>query len=351
VNGLPSTTAQRGIGRFIAALLTLFFILPSGLLRAEKLELELEKKLSQLESLNTRLQEASDKGDNAAYESLRKEWEKVAGEVSQLKTELQGDKETRAKAIAYFNEGNGHLQAGRFPDAVASYQKSLELDRTNAQVYYNLGYGYLKLKKDSEARAAFQNAVKFNGNYTAAYIALGNIAERLREDTDALANYKKALETDDKEVKAYFGIGNVHLRAARYKEAETFYRQAVEVDSKHDDSWTGLGRALKELGRNDEALEAFQTAAGIKPRDARTHHFIAELRNKKGNHAGALEAAEKALSLDRTLAAAWYEKGFALMSLGRKSDAIIAFEQAKNDRNWRDIAEHQIKVCKGLIPK
>ncbi len=319
--------------------------------QAQDLQAELERKLAMLDSLNAQMQSASEKGDAELYNNLMKEWEMMKEEVSALKSKMQADKETQTKALAAFNEGNAHLKAGRYNEAVNSFKKSIELDPLNAQVYYNLGYAYLKLRNDAEAQEAFLKAVKYNANYTAAYLALGNLAERMKKDKDALSYYRKAIDLNDKEAKAFCGIGNIHLRNNRFKEAETYYQQAISIDSSYFDAWMGIGRAQKEQGKLDTALESFNKASEINKKDPKTFLFIAEIYNKNGKYQLALESVEKSIALDKNNAAAWYEKGVSLMGLNRKNEAISAFEQAKKDRNWREISEHQIKVCKGQIPK
>jgi len=55
------------------------------------------------------------------------------------------------------------------------------------------------------------------------------------------------------------------------------------------------------------------------------------------------------LKYKKNYAAAYYEKGFAAMSLGQKKSAKEAFEKAKSDRAWRDISDHYIKKIDGKI--
>ncbi len=314
----------------------------------EDIEAELKKVVAEIESVAQEMKAASDAQDPDRYDELKRKWDELNKQMEELKEKLQATLESDVRAGALFKEGRGHFMAGRYSAAVKSYKELLALDPSNATAFYMLGVAHQKLRDYDQARSAFEKAVQIDTSYALAHVALGNLAARQRDEQATLKYYRRAIELDSTQVKAYYGIGNVHLRAKRYEEAEAYYRHATELNPEYADAWIGLGRALTEQGRA-EAVPVLQRAVQINPRSWQGNHHLAVALNKQGAYLKALLAADNCLAYKTAYAAAWYEKGFALMNLGRKKEAVTAFEEAKKDRAWREISEHYIKKCKGLI--
>ena len=84
--------------------------------------------------------------------------------------------------------------------------------------------------------------------------------------------------------------------------------------------------------------------------EPRNHVYLAALAekyNRLGNYSEASTTAQAATSINPNYAAAWFELGWALENLGKKDQAISAYEKAMNDRTYRQSAEYQIKLLKG----
>ncbi len=58
------------------------------------------------------------------------------------------DKKTQASA--YYNLGNAHLQAQKYPEAVQSYVQSLKLNPNDQDAKYNLSYAIEKMKQQQQ---------------------------------------------------------------------------------------------------------------------------------------------------------------------------------------------------------
>jgi tetratricopeptide (TPR) repeat protein len=85
---------------------------------------------------------------------------------------------------------------GDFDDALADFNKAVELAPTNSVVYYNRGLIKRKMCDLNGAIADYSEAIKLNTNYTDAYRSRGG-AETILNDLDgALADFTVALQLE-----------------------------------------------------------------------------------------------------------------------------------------------------------
>ena len=90
------------------------------------------------------------------------------GDLENAKLELQEAarlnkiKTNRQQATFSMNTGIANLKAGRIDEAIAQFQKVVELLPAEAEGYLNLGKAFQAKGKKAEAAAAFQKAKQLN---------------------------------------------------------------------------------------------------------------------------------------------------------------------------------------------
>jgi len=78
-------------------------------------------------------------------------------------------------AEAYLNRGNTWFYAGRLDDALADYEKSLELDVAKPwAAWYNIGLARDAQKKPAEAQVAYRKALDLNPDF---YLAQQKVSD------------------------------------------------------------------------------------------------------------------------------------------------------------------------------
>lgn len=76
-------------------------------------------------------------------------------------------------AIAAYNQGNTLAEQGNINEAIAAYQRAIQLDPSNADAHYNLGY-WLNAQGDfAAAENAYWQAAKLNPFDAEVYYNLG----------------------------------------------------------------------------------------------------------------------------------------------------------------------------------
>ena len=117
-----------------------------------------------------------------------------------------------------------------------------------------------------------------------------------------------------------------------YKLAENFFRQAIDLDRNFPDGYSGLAmaelrsatifrtRGLAEAQSSAERLARFPVA--LDGNNAFAHSCLSFALFGRGDHRGALAAADRALALSPNLASGYFQRGTALIYSGRPQEGI-----------------------------
>ncbi|MCB2198146.1 tetratricopeptide repeat protein [bacterium] len=332
--------------RIVLLLLAVILVAASASQALAQMPPEIEEKMARLNELNNLMQTASQED----YDKFKSEFDSLKAEVDAMVAEFNADKEAKAKAISSYNKGNDALRARRIDDAIRNFRESTQLNPMEPRAQYSLGIA-LQMKRDYDgALEAFRQASSLDQSYIKAFYAQGVILTRMRQFDDAVEVLRKAVsvpnaDADDKS-KAFNALGLAFYRQKNYDQAISAYQQATQVDETNDEAWFNLGKAYGEKKDFSSAIEPLQKAVNLK-RDARYLTALAEKFNRLGQYNDAATNAGAATGVNSNYAAAWFELGWALENMGKKDEAISAYEKAMKDRNYRQSAEYQIKLIRG----
>ena len=95
---------------------------------------------------------------------------------------------------AHNNLGNVLAGRGQVDEAIAHYQKALEIKPDYAEAHNNLGNALAGRGQVDEAIAHYQKALEIKPDYADAHNNLGNALAGRGQVDEAIAHYQKALE-------------------------------------------------------------------------------------------------------------------------------------------------------------
>jgi tetratricopeptide (TPR) repeat protein len=229
---------------------------------------------------------------------------------------------------------------GRDEEALAAFEKAVELDSENASNWSLKGEALAGLGRDEEALAAFEKAVALDPDDAKTWWWKGLCLANLGRHEEALVAFEEASELDPDNADTWWWKGNALSTLGRHEEALAAFEEASELDPDNADTWCLKGNALAGLGRDEEALAAFEKAVELDPDNADTWCLKGNALAGLGRDEKALAAFEKAIELDLDNNDNWWLNGQALASLGRHEEALAAFEKAveldpDDANNWR----------------
>jgi tetratricopeptide (TPR) repeat protein len=157
------------------------------------------------------------------------------------------------------------FQKGQVDDAIAQYQKALEINPNYVAAHYNLGNALFQKGQLDEAVAQYRKAVEINPNDAEAHINLGNALFQNEQLDEALAQFQKAIEINPNDAETHYNLGNALFQKGQLDEAVAQFQKALEIDPNSFATHYNLGGALFQKGQLDDAITQFQEVLRLKP--------------------------------------------------------------------------------------
>lgn len=184
--------------------------------------------------------------------------------------------------MAYNNIAISLLQKGKTDEAIAHYNKALELDPNYGEGHYNLANALLRLGRTEEAVAHYEKALEIYPKNISARYNLASVLVQSGRVEEGMAHYRKALELNPRNAAAHNNLGTTLLRLGRVDEAAAHYRQALALDPNNAQANYNLANTLVPKGRLDEAIQHYRRALQSNPRDAAAHDRLSKVLRQLG---------------------------------------------------------------------
>lgn len=274
--------------------------------------------------------------------------------------------------LAWYNKGLSETKLGQFNEAIASFNRALNLDAQNSLALVGSCQALTNLGRLYEAIAACDAAIKANSNWgdsspAIAWYHKGLAQQKNGQIQEAIASFDQAIATNPKDADIWvthgqalalvgkpaqasisfefavklspnYSLALAHQSATfnklgKYKEAQTASEQAIQGDNRWGDitpalAWEQRGIAVAGMGNYEEGLASIERAIALNPNHAEAWNNRAVTQWYLGRYSDALASSDRATTINPKYAQAWFNKGRILKSLERYSPALTAYNQA-----------------------
>lgn len=194
--------------------------------------------------------------------------------------------------------------ATQLEDAVAQYERAVELDPTYALAYaakarllidaVSGGVSGAKAEQAfADADAALEQATRLAPDLAATRIARGYLLMLRDFDwRDAEAELKRAVELAPDDGDALYMLGLVRASQGDLVQAVELTRKALALDPRNAYEYRWLASYLMPLGRLDEAEQAIGKAIELEPKGVYNHHLLAIVKVLRKDPAAAGKVAD-----------------------------------------------------------
>jgi len=134
-----------------------------------------------------------------------------------------------------------------------------------AEAHYNLGFAHHRRGNLGEAMAAYERAVDLSPGYVRAQTNLGAIYRDQGRFTVAAEALEKALESDPRSVATLNNLGLTYSSMGRNEAAIEMYERALRIDAGVAEIWLNLGLSQRDVGLREEALQSLSRALLLDP--------------------------------------------------------------------------------------
>lgn len=171
------------------------------------------------------------------------------------------------------NSGEAHFTQGRIwgaklnnLEAAKSYQKAIDNGYDKAFVYRNLGNRLMALERTPEAIAAFEKAIELDPSTIYNNTLLGVLYNDIGKPQEAMDHYNKILAGQPNNYQGNYYKANLLFEQKQYEEAIVLYKKALQVFKNNDPgSAYKIGQAYLNLGNREEAEAAWHAADKMQP--------------------------------------------------------------------------------------
>jgi tetratricopeptide (TPR) repeat protein len=175
-------------------------------------------------------------------------------------------------AAAHANLGLALAELGRWPEALASYDRALVLKPDHAVAWSNRGNALERLGRAPAALASFDRALDLRPDLAEAHLNRGSLLRGLNRWDEALASFERAVAQKPGLAEAWSGRGLVQTQRRQFDAALESFERALALAPGMVEAHVNRGVLFGEMGRPDEAIAAF-TSATLQDTESAAAHF------------------------------------------------------------------------------
>ncbi len=185
--------------------------------------------------------------------------DEVAGEVGSDNQEVKKEIKLPENMASeeYYKHGLETIKKGGFDEAIAAWEKALELNPTMFDAYEKLGKAYYTQGKFDKAGQVYRKEIELKPDDPMVYFSLGVVYRMNEQYEDAVNMQQKAISLNPQLASAYNELGLIYCKQRKLDEAIDAHKKALELDPKLGTAHNYLGVVYLLKGMSSEAEEQF----------------------------------------------------------------------------------------------
>jgi tetratricopeptide (TPR) repeat protein len=237
--------------------------------------------------------------------SVSEEKKKISPELGERLTRLEEKLEDMRRlgfvtdVRTAFLRGNYFYNQGKYDEALADYNRSLELRPDNPAILNNRGRTYDELGRYDEALADYNRSLELKPDDPVTLNNRGITYHKLKRYDEALADYNRSLELRPDNPITLNNRGSTYDELGRYDEALADYNRSLELRPDNLTTLNNRGSTYAKLGRYDEALADYNRSLELRPDYPSAIYNLACIFSLWGKTDDALAYLEKAIKMDK----------------------------------------------------
>jgi tetratricopeptide (TPR) repeat protein len=184
---------------------------------------------------------------------------------------------------------------GQLDEAIACFEKALEIDPNSAEIHSNLGSALALAGRNDEAIDHYRKSLAIRPNSVPTHNNLALILVRQKKFDEAIDHYLNSLKLDPQIVETYGYLGDALRSVGKLEDACGLYRKALELQPEWAQMHNNLAIALTQLGKFEEAISHWRKAVELDPQIAEAYRNWGGVSYIQGRRAEALELWQKGI--------------------------------------------------------
>ncbi|MXZ01810.1 tetratricopeptide repeat protein [Candidatus Poribacteria bacterium] len=181
---------------------------------------------------------------------------------------------TGQKAIQRFHNSIGNTQPS---DKILDSADTTFL----ANVHANLAMAYEDIGQLEQAIAQYQKSLELIPTKSALHRDLAGVYWKMRRYTEAEPHYKRVAADEPTDVQVVYRLGLIFLTKGDYETAIARFEKVIEFDSEHVRAYEAMGIAYQEIGDISAAIDAFEKVLQLESDNEKILEMLKQLRQRK----------------------------------------------------------------------
>ena len=181
---------------------------------------------------------------------------------------------TGKKAIQLFHSTLGKSQPS---DEIRDSERLTFL----ANVYANLAIAYEDIGQLEQAIAQYQKALELLPMKSALHRDLAGVYWKMRRYADAESHYKIVITDDATDIQVVYRLGLIFLTKEDYEAAIAQFERVIELNSAHIRAYEAIGIAYQEIGDISAAVGVFEEVLQLEPDNRNALEMLKRLRERQ----------------------------------------------------------------------
>ena len=182
--------------------------------------------------------------------------------------------ETKSSKETHHELGIAYLDAKMPTEAIAEFQKAIDLDPDFIASHISLGTLYLEMGQLDDAENAAKEALRIDADSQSARQLLDDIEQARPVRPEPEPTKQTDTPTDPSDTKQDLERGLVFLNSRQYDQAAAAFKRVIKADASSVEAHYGLGQAYLEIGAFDDAKTAADTVLRLNPNHQKAHELI-----------------------------------------------------------------------------
>lgn len=235
------------------------------------------------------------------------------------------------KGSAYYEDALSRYERRDVAGAIIQLKNALQRDPRNLAANILLGKVYLANGQPADAQDALEKALAFGADRSEVVIPLAQALLAQGKSRDLLARFAPESLSGARRAELLTLRGQALRQEGQLDAAAAAFQEARAIDPGAIQAWLAHADMLAKRGRLAEARKLLDEAGRQAPSDARVFYLRGTVAQASGNVAGALEAYERALTIEPGLTDARIARASLLLDLGRDAAAAPDIEFLKRE--------------------
>jgi len=164
----------------------------------------------------------------------------------------------------YLKRGIAYGSKGNFDQAIADFNRAINVKNNFAEAYLNRGLTYMAANKPDLALADYSKALEIDPKYEEAYYIRGlSFADKGNPDR-AIADYTRAIEINPEYIQAYLNRAFLNINKGNFEDAISDIGKIIAINPDVPVAYYMRGIAYTNKGNFEQAITDFSKAIKLK---------------------------------------------------------------------------------------